>query len=308
MPTETQYDKPGPCRVHETLQVWNDAARGREVPVTIFEPIGAPGACPVILFSHGLGGNRESGAAWGSHWAGHGYICVHLQHPGSDDRLWRDNATPLHSMRAAMNAQNWIERTRDVSFAIDRLEVLNRQSGIFSNRLDLARLGVAGHSFGAGTVLAVCGQSLQWLPGGGTGGFADPRLKAGLAFSPSVARSGDPAAIYGSITIPLFSVTGTRDDSPISDTKARHRRIPFDNMPGPDKYLLILDHADHMVFNGHLRRAGDAPHDAAIHRMVRAASLAFWDAHLRGDAKAKKWLEGEGFAAMLRGSGTFDRK
>lgn len=307
MTSEVHFGNPGPCQIRETRLVWHDPARKRDVPVLIYEPAGTTGACPPIIFSHGLGGNCDSGSAWGRHWAGHGYLCVHLQHHGSDDQLWRNRAVPLQNMRAAMNATNWIERTRDIRFAIDCLERLNREAGDFCSRIDLAHIGVAGHSFGAGTVLAVCGQSLTWLPGG-NGRFADHRIKAGLALSPSVARTGDPSAIYGSIAIPLFCITGTRDDSPISDTKAHHRRIPFDHMPGPDKYLMVLDQADHMVFNGQLPRLGGSPQDETIHRMVKMASLAFWDAELRCNPDAKAWLAGTGFADALRGAGTFERR
>ena len=44
---------------------------------------------PVILFSHGLGGNREGSKFLGEHWAARGYVAVFLQHPGSDDSVWK---------------------------------------------------------------------------------------------------------------------------------------------------------------------------------------------------------------------------
>ena len=41
--------------------VWRDAARGRDLPVRIRMPDGS-GRVPVVLFSPGLGGNRQGGA------------------------------------------------------------------------------------------------------------------------------------------------------------------------------------------------------------------------------------------------------
>jgi predicted dienelactone hydrolase len=49
-----------------------------------------PGAAPVVLFSHGLGGSRTGSVFLGEHWAARGYVAVFLQHPGSDDSIWKD--------------------------------------------------------------------------------------------------------------------------------------------------------------------------------------------------------------------------
>ena len=64
----------------------HDAARNRDLPVRVYLPTNtAP--VPVILFSHGLGGNREGSKFLGEHWAARGYVAVFLQHPGSDDSI-----------------------------------------------------------------------------------------------------------------------------------------------------------------------------------------------------------------------------
>jgi len=67
---------------------WNDTARGRSLPLKVRVPDGAD-KVPLVIFSHGLGGSREGGKAWGEHWAQHGYLVIHVQHPGSDDSLWK---------------------------------------------------------------------------------------------------------------------------------------------------------------------------------------------------------------------------
>jgi predicted dienelactone hydrolase len=58
-----------------------DEARRREIPLRVHLPTVAKPA-PVVLFSHGLGGNREGSAFLGRHWAARGYVAVFLQHPG----------------------------------------------------------------------------------------------------------------------------------------------------------------------------------------------------------------------------------
>lgn len=91
---ETYRVEAGPA-LTATLELdWHDTARGRDVPVRVWYPVLAPGAaaepCPVVVFSHGLGGSRYSYAVWGSHWASWGYVVVMVQHLGSDDAIWRD--------------------------------------------------------------------------------------------------------------------------------------------------------------------------------------------------------------------------
>src|SRR5271170_3301939 len=71
---------------------WFDASRNRKVPVKIYYPNTSDGVFPVIIFSHGLGGSREGYEYLGRHWAACGYVSVHVQHLGSDNRVWQDAA------------------------------------------------------------------------------------------------------------------------------------------------------------------------------------------------------------------------
>ncbi len=59
-----------------------DAKRSREIPIRVYLPTDKT-AAPVVLFSHGLGGNREGSAFLGKHWASRGYVAVFLQHHNS---------------------------------------------------------------------------------------------------------------------------------------------------------------------------------------------------------------------------------
>ena len=123
---------------------WFDAKRDRKLPVKIYFPKSGDGPFPVILFSHGLGGSREGYEYLGRCWASHGYVSVHLQHPGSDAAVLQGTnvAEMMANLRkAAATAENAVNRPLDVSFAIDQLKRLNREQPQLEHRLDLDRIG-----------------------------------------------------------------------------------------------------------------------------------------------------------------------
>ena len=85
------YAPPTPTMEVSVLKLdWHDSARDRHVPAKIYFPKEGAGPFPVVIFSHGLGGSREGYEYLGRHWAGCGYVSVHLQHIGSDDSVWKD--------------------------------------------------------------------------------------------------------------------------------------------------------------------------------------------------------------------------
>jgi len=305
---DTPYARAGPYAVAVVDATWTDPARARALPLRIYVPSAdAAGKRPAVLFSHGLGGSKAGGEAWGRHWASHGFVAIHLQHPGSDDALWRDRgSTPLKdALRRGASPQAYVERLADVRFAVDEIGRRAAAGDAVASRIDLARLGMSGHSFGARTTQAVAGERLPLAAVGDR--FRDDRLIAAIAFSPNVA--GPPSGWrerYASIRIPFLSVTGTRDGDPFdSSVPASQRTEVFRNMPGPDKYLLVLDGADHLAFDGGkltLAAGGD------VDRCVRAATLAFWKAYLEGDGEAKAFLAGGDMAHALAAAGTFEVK
>lgn len=307
-PTARAYKQaPGPFPVASVLYDWTDASRDRKVPVKIYYPETGKGPFPVIVFSHGLGGSRETYGYLGRHWASHGYVSVHPQHLGSDDAVWRGNGQPGRSMvRAAADPRNARDRALDVRFVLDRLETLNREASPLKGRLDLHAIGMAGHSFGAWTTLAVAGEVFGRA---GRISLADPCVRAGIEMSAPVPRPGvDLDQAYGRIKIPILHMTGTLDDSPIGDTKAEQRRIPFDHIRGADQYLVTFQGGDHMIFSGRFVGARKRQQDALFQDLIRQGTIAFWDAYLKGDANAKSWLARGGYAAELGKDGKFEEK
>jgi predicted dienelactone hydrolase len=287
---------------------WHDVARNRDVPVKIYYPAASEIPSPVIIFSHGLGGTREGYEYLGRHWAGCGYVSVHIQHLGSDDLVWKNASRSeirAKMIEAANDLSNALNRPKDVSFVIDQLLKLNASADWpLHGRLNTKGFGMAGHSFGAWTTLAEAGETF----GPTSVSVRDPRIIAAVALSPPVPRQpAERDRAFGKITIPVFQITGTLDDSPIGEAKAAERRIPFDKMTKSETSLVILAGADHMTFANHLQPAKKVS-DAKFHSLVCAATTAFWDTYLGGDVEARHWLYDGGFARLLGADGTFEKK
>jgi len=286
---------------------WHDATRNRDVPVKIYYPKAINNLAPVIIFSHGLGGSRDGYEYLGNYWAGCGYISVHLQHHGSDDSVWKNKEpgeAPKALTAAAMNLKNSSDRPRDVSFAIDRLTEIEKDGkSPLAGHVDLEHIGVAGHSFGGYTSMAIAGQDFGAIKMG------DPRVKAVIEMSAPIARAFQRDHAYTSITVPVFHMTGTKDDSPIGETKASERRAGYDLMKSAETCLLIFKDGDHMVFSGRLRPDDVAAvKDEMFHKLICVSSVAYWDAWLKGSAAAHHWLMDGDFARLLGKEGTFEVK
>ena len=301
---------------------WKDTARDRAVPARVWYPKDGPGPFPIIIFSHGLGGNRGAYAMHSSHWASWGYVVCNVQHLGSDDAVWRGVAEPMAALRrAAADPRNLINRPKDVSFAIDQMIALNTAEGPLKGRLDTAKIGVSGHSFGGYTTLASAGMSFPI--GRREMSLGDPRIVAGIAMSaPAVGKNEAVAdTLYGGIKIPILHLTGTKDNSPIGETTPEQRRMPYDHIKSGNQTLIIYRDADHMVFSGYrndgqaidpalaARLGGrDAKLDARIHTLLRESCTAFWDCWLKGDQAAKDWFYGTGYKTEMGADGTFETK
>lgn len=283
----------------ETLDLTvHDEARDRDIPILIYLPAEKTPA-PVVLFSHGLGGSRQGSAYLGEHWAARGYVAVFLQHPGSDESVWKDvpKAQRMRALRKAANLRNTLLRLEDVPAVLDQLERWNKSSNNqLAGRLDMSRVGMSGHSFGAVTTQWVSGQR----PCHGKRDFADSRIKAAIMFSPSSPKGGcDPTAAFGAVKIPWMVMTGTKDEVPIGGATVASRLAVFDALPPGQKYEVVLYDAEHSAFTDRALPGDSEPRNPNHHRVILALSTAFWDAYLRDDTAAKAWLDGTGPASLL---------
>jgi predicted dienelactone hydrolase len=303
------YKKAGPATVDTLKLDLKDEKRDRVVPIKVYFPRDAAKPCPVILFSHGLGGSRDGYEYLGQHWASHGYVAVHLQHLGSDEAVWKGSKQVLEDLKKAIaNPVNAANRPLDVKFVLDQLTKLNESDKTLKGRLDLEHVGMAGHSFGAWTTLAIAGQT--FFPTDDKEiNTADSRIKAAIAMSPNAPKKEHLDRAYKNIKIPVFTMTGTKDTSPVDpNLKPEDRLAPFQNIKGVDQYLLVFKDGDHMVFSGRSKLLPGGERDEELQQYVRAVSLAFWDATLKGDATAKAYLNDGAFKKVLGEEGTFEYK
>ncbi len=74
------------------------------------------------------------------------------------------------------------------------------------------------------------------------------RIKAAIAFSPSIPKAGSPEKAFGSVKIPWMLMTGTKDVAPIGDTDVAARLKVYPALHGAPKYEVVLDGAEHSVF------------------------------------------------------------
>lgn len=267
-----------------------DNIRKRAIPIRVYLLANVKNA-PVILFSHGLGGSREGGTYLGEHWSERGYVAVFLQHPGSDESVWK-NTGPLRRMTAlkkAADSENFLLRVKDVSVVLDQLEIWNRTKGnILEGMIDMKRIGMSGHSFGAITTQAVTGQTA----GAANLNYTDPRIKAAVILSPSSpVNKAAPKEAFKNVKIPWLLMTGTKDIAAIKNINVESRLAVFPSLPPGNKYELVLYNAEHSAFTDRLLPGENVKRNPNHHKVIIALSTAFWDAYLKNDTTAKTWLD-----------------
>jgi predicted dienelactone hydrolase len=210
----------------------HDARRNRDIPVRIYLPANEKSG-PVVVFSHGLGGSRAGSKFLGEHWAARGYVAVFVQHPGSDEAVWKGAASGerMAALREAASLENFLLRVKDVTAVLDELEAWNK-TGPLTGRMDLSKIGMSGHSFGAVTTEAVSGET---FPMSGTK-LTDARIRAAVIFSPSAPRSTSPDRAFGDVKIPWLLMTGTKDTAPIGPADMKSRLAVYPALHGAPKY------------------------------------------------------------------------
>ncbi|WP_232102614.1 alpha/beta hydrolase family protein [Gimesia aquarii] len=275
-----------------------DQKRKRDIPLRIFLPDQMQ-AAPVILFSHGLGGSRDGCSYLGKHWSNRGYVVVFLQHAGSDEAVWKtvDRRERLKALRTAANVQNTLDRYQDVSAVLNQLASWNADAKHqFHKKIDMQRIGMSGHSYGAVTTQGVSGQSLPLVGKR----YTDPRIKAAVMFSPSYRGRLDRKQSFGQVSIPWMTLTGTKDKSVINDTTVEDRRKVYRALPDSiDKYELVLSGAQHSAFTDGPERLGKPRRNPQHHPRILAVTTAFWDTYLHQNRDAGKWLQGKQCRELL---------
>tara|TARA_B100001113_G_C21088930_1_gene613419 strand:- start:362 stop:1522 length:1161 start_codon:yes stop_codon:yes gene_type:complete len=122
---------------------------------------------PLIIFSHGLGGNRTQNTIMVEELASHGYVVVAIEH-AYDANISIFNNGEIADYRSGINYERrnserptpeefWNirlpqlqTRSKDVSFVLDQIQKGNFPKDI-KQIVDLKNIGIFGHSFGGAT-------------------------------------------------------------------------------------------------------------------------------------------------------------
>jgi predicted dienelactone hydrolase len=208
---------------------------------------------PLVIYSHGLGGNLESGVLWCGAWQRAGFACLHLLHaPTSDAVFDLTSAKRTFDLVSHSLASNQVpSRCREVSRSLDYVLGPGFK---YSAQLDRRRIVAAGHSYGALTVMALAGRNLQ-------PSLRDARIGAAIALSPGLINRNN-ARSMASVRIPMMCITGSLDEQvEIGLVQQRiragvplaNRLAVFDGLPNGSKRLLFVRGADHMSFAGEIK-------------------------------------------------------
>lgn len=280
--------------------VLHDSERSKDVPLKIYYPDG-DGPFPVIIFSHGALASKDDYGGLGQYWARHGYVSIHPSHADSV----ADSGFQGTLLDAIRDARAWENRPKDVSFVIDSLAKLQDVVPGLKGKLDRARIGVGGHSFGAFTAQAIGGATVQLAENHKAQSFYDKRVKAVVMLSPQgEGEMGLTSHSWDNFRTPMLLMIGSRDFGAERQPPA-WRTVPFRRAPAGDKYEVELTGGTHMVFAGP-SNTGSLQGDGF--QCAKLQTTAFWDAYLKEDAKAKQYLKSNGLQAFSANAATFEQK
>lgn len=299
----------GPFKVELRRGEFVDKDRkSRLVPYKIYYPVAHNmEKVPIVLWSHGFGGNRDGAAFISRYVASHGYIVVHMTHVGTDSGLWEGkDGHPWDILKKhKVKRETTLNRFADVPFTLDRLKIWAKDNPESGKYMDFENIGICGHSFGALTTQVMAGMLFPDQDDDLTK-FGDDRFKAGILYSPvTISHLGPDEAFdasasdsvtynaYNTIDIPLMHMTGTDDSSPINGEDYRHRLVVYEHTGHPEKYMLIKNGGDHMVYNGTRGKLSQNEKRGVHESFIKVGSLAFWDAYLKNDKKAEIWLKND---------------
>ena len=209
---------------------------------------------PLIIFSHGIGGSRFGYSYLGRAWARDGFASLHLQHVGSDRKLWFSGSPfeIVNRLHKAARESEAIARAEDLRFALD--QALNGELGNF---LDGDRVIAAGHSYGANTTLLAAGAKLERH--GKLVDLRDARIRAAIIISaPPFYGEMSSKQILEPIQIPSLHITATNDviEIPGYFSDAIDRIKIFEDMGSKEKILAVFSGGSHSIFTDRIGTGG----------------------------------------------------
>ena len=304
---------------HSTLNLY-DPQRDRKFYVELYQPQQLTNNTPVVIFSHGLSSRPEDFAQRAIHLASYGYVVAMPQHPGSDILNTKDFVNGYTS--EIFDKEEFINRPLDISFILDELTRLNESQ--FQGQLNLKSVGVAGHSFGGYTALAIAGaqfdfETLKRNCDSSIGNLntallaqcrallltqekdyklRDSRVKAVFASNPfNSAIFGQPG--LSKLEIPVFISAGSYDPAtPFVFEQGR----TFHSIGSSHAYLQLQEGQAHVDFSkldvgisDLIERVGNLtlPAPDLLDAYTHSMALAFFQVHINGQDDYKIYLQSQ---------------
>jgi predicted dienelactone hydrolase len=287
-------DQLGPYSVGVTLTEYNKTSttgQNRSIDVVIWYPSDDTGVIdeglqailnarpstdapfPLIVFSHGSGGNPRQSRYLTVHLASHGFVVAALSHPGNTT----EDCFPCRDFNQL--ADSYANRPLDVAFVRDQLIAASLANAPpLGGVIDASSIGLSGHSFGGYTTVA---------------GLANGGWDAGAAMAPVdvVLPNFGSAA---SIEVPLLVFGGALDQT----TPFAMQQAIYDAASNaPVRLLIQLPNGGHMAFSDFCLSFAEspsctsAPLDAAEgHDLINLYLTAFFRYYLNGEEQYRNYL------------------
>lgn len=207
---------------------------------------GDPEMCPLLVFSHGLGVSSGFYASIIGELVSRGYIVASIDHTYStisttfpDGRVTTFQTDVEHFSDAELAELEaiWAE---DIRFVVTQMEAMNQgaYTDAFRGRIDTARIGTLGHSFGGGAAYTAL--------------FADERIKAAINLDGSV-YGVDPSLSFDSKSFMLL----TSDDYADAIRDAESKLISYDELSGEQRRDLEEEGIGRIEYDERLGRMVD---------------------------------------------------
>lgn len=263
----------------------------------------ASGPFPLVLYSHGASGCGLTTMFLAERLAAEGFVVAAPDYADEYYAARIRGAQPKLRARYRRAMMAWLRdlkehqlskagraqraklayRPTQAKATIDRLIAENRSpDSLLHNTIDGNSIAVAGHSFGAWTSILI---------GGADPRFADPRVKAIVAFSgPCNDFVYEPNEL-GNIKVPIMFMFGGEEPK---IGRASDRKFHYDRANAP-KFLLEVEGAGHFAFSGGIRREFNTVSEYVQRDRRRAViveyTVAFLEYYLKSDKEAGKKLQ-----------------
>ena len=307
---EPVKSKDGPLKVDTADNlILQDAARKSELTCKVYFP-NTGGPYPLILFSHGFGGNKDAFGTVGKHWASHGYIVISPTHA---DGLGRRKTNPSNEKPGVMTRPGGLlgrlndpqkigDRVADLVLILDSVDKLTNAVPALKGKIDSEQIGVGGHSFGAYTAMLIGGVTAD-LGTYKAKSFRDKRVKCILPISgQGTGQQGLTDKSWEALKVPMMTITGTRDQG-AGGQGVEWKKEPYKYSPAGDKYLVVIDGANHLSFGG-----GLGARSGGITDIVKLCSTYYWDTYLKDSEASKQYLQSDRIVKDTGNQCSFEKK